>query len=119
MFDCICFIFLTKKHWNVLEMYLVFFFRLFHDLSVQLLNELYQTNEDTTYQLVVQHMGNWRHESCFRVMNLLDLRSNPGNSELITHSSFQAALNTFWNGDLDTANIQHYLWLVSTVYIYF
>ena len=39
-------------------------------------------------------------------MNLLDLKVNPENSQLITHSSFQDVLSSFWNGDLDIENAQ-------------
>lgn len=80
-------------------------FRVFHDLSIQLLNECYNADEETTYRLITQRMQYWG-ESCFRIMNLLDLQVEPENSELITHSSFQDVLSSFWNGDLDTRNSQ-------------
>ena len=79
---------------------------MFHDLSVQLLDECYSVNQDTTYHLIANNMEGWNNESCFRIMNLLDLKVNPENSQLITHSSFQDVLSSFWNGDLDIENAQ-------------
>lgn len=79
---------------------------MFHDLSVQLLDECYSVNQDTTDHLIARHMEGWNKESCFRIMNLLDLKVNPENSQLITHSSFQDVLSYFWNGDLDIENAQ-------------
>lgn len=79
---------------------------MFSNLSIQLLNECHRTNEDATYRLVSCYMEEWGGESCFRIMNLLDLQVEPENSELITHSSFQDVLSSFWNGDLDTRNSQ-------------
>ena len=92
-------------------------FRVFHDLSIQLLNECYNADEETTYRLITQRMQYWG-ESCFRIMNLLDLQNNQVNSELITHPSFQDALGTLWNGDLNIGNSEakpYYSspWLVS------
>ena len=103
MVDCSCFIILTWKHQNFLEISLMFF-RVFHDLSIQLLNECYGGNGYTTHHLISRHMKDWNKESCFRIMNLLDLNINPENSQLITHPSFQDLLSSFWNGDLDIEN---------------
>ena len=54
-------------------------------------------------------------------MNLLDLKVNQEDSELITHSSFQDVLESFWNGDLDIGKSQvkssySKPWWVSTFY---
>ena len=97
----------------------LFFFRKFHDLSLQLLNECYRADKYATNRLISVHIYGWQYGSCFRIMTLLDSQVIPANSELITHSSFQDILSCFWNGDLDIENsqaISYYSspWLVST-----
>ena len=83
-----------------------FFFRVFHDLSIQLLNKCDSTDENSTYRLIARHMKGWNGESCFRMINLLDLEITPKNSQLITHPSFQHALSAFWKGDFDSQKYQ-------------
>ena len=89
-----------------------FYFRVFHDLALQLLNECYRNSEVYTYCLIARESEKWNDQSCFKMMVLLESTVEPENSEFIAHNSCQDVLHSFWNGDLDVRNIKC-LWLVS------
>ena len=92
---------------------ILFYFRVFHDLALQLLNECYRNSEVYTYCLITRDLENWNDQSCFKMMVLLESTVEPENSEFIAHNSCQDVLHSFWNGGLDVKNIKC-LWLVSS-----
>lgn len=90
---------------------------------MQLLNECYHASKQTALNIIAKNTLDWGKESCYRIMNLLDLQDNlentsdlefsPEKCEFINHSSFQSLLPYFWSGPFRIAESP---WLVSTFY---
>lgn len=102
---------------------------------MQQLNECYHTRKSAAFRLITKCSLNWGQESCYRIMNLLDLQFNPENTsdlqfspekcELITHPLFQNVLPYFWSGPLRIESISSKdnsfysrPWLVSSLYFW-
>ena len=75
---------------------MIFIFRKYHDLGLQLLNEYFNENQVLTRNLLCDDRG-----ASSKSLTSLKIAAEIKNKEFVAHNSSQDLLDTKWNGLLE------------------